>query len=117
MNKSNFNKPENLLQDSPRLESNETNPEKNPDEQLNLKSFHYVYILKSESHENTHYTGLTHNLKARLQKHNTGQVPHTSKYGPWRIETAIAFRTREKAAAFERYLKSHSGRAFAAKRF
>jgi putative endonuclease len=117
MNKSNFNKSENPIQNPPRLEPNETNPEINPDkEQLNLGSFHYVYILKSESHDNTHYTGLTHNLKARLQKHNTGQVPHTSKYRPWRIETAIAFRSREKAAAFERYLKSHSGRAFAAKR-
>ena len=117
MNKSNLPEPENLFQDPPLAEPNETSPEKNPDEQLNLESFHYVYILKSESHDNTHYTGLTHNLKARLQKHNAGQVPHTSKYRPWRIETAIAFRSREKAAAFERYLKSHSGRAFTAKRF
>jgi hypothetical protein len=30
---------------------------------------------------------------------------------------ALAFRAREQAAEFERYLKTHSGRAFAAKHF
>jgi hypothetical protein len=44
-----------------------------------------------------------------------GGVIHTSKYCPWRIRTAIAFASRERAAEFESYLKSHSGRAFAAK--
>jgi len=44
-------------------------------------------------------------------------VPHTSKFLPWRIETAIAFRDKTKAAAFEKYLKSQSGRAFAGKHF
>jgi len=78
--------------------------------------FHYVYILFSISNETRHYTGLTENLENRLKAHNSGQVPHTAKYRPWQIETAIAFRSREKAAAFEKYLKSHSGRAFAKKR-
>ena len=80
-------------------------------------TFHYVYILVSESDESRHYTGLTDDLEARLKAHNAGQVPHTAKYRLWRIETAIAFRSREKAAAFEKYLKSHSGRAFASKHF
>lgn len=78
--------------------------------------FHYVYILTSQSDPTRHYTGLTENLDTRLAAHNSGQVPHTSKYRPWRLETAIAFRSEKKAAAFEKYLKSHSGRAFAAKR-
>jgi len=80
-------------------------------------AFHYVYILVSESDESRHYTGLTQNLESRLLAHNAGQVSHTSKYRPWRIVNSFAFRSREKAAAFERYLKSHSGRAFAAKHF
>ena len=80
-------------------------------------TFHYTYILESEINTEHHYTGVTQDLEARLQSHNAGQVPHTAKFRPWRIETAIAFRSREKAAAFERYLKSHSGRAFAAKHF
>jgi predicted GIY-YIG superfamily endonuclease len=56
-------------------------------------------------------------MEVRLQSHNSGQVPHTSKFRPWRIENAFAFRTREKAAAFERHLKTHSGRAFGKKHF
>ena len=62
-------------------------------------------------------TGLTTNdLRARLAKHNAGEVPHTSKYGPWRLKTYIAFSDAAQAIAFERYLKSASGRAFAKKR-
>jgi predicted GIY-YIG superfamily endonuclease len=81
-----------------------------------MKGFHYVYILASENDPAHHYTGSTENLEERLKAHNSGKVPHTEKYRPWRIETAIAFRSKEKAAAFERYLKSSSGRAFAKKR-
>jgi putative endonuclease len=71
----------------------------------------------SEADNTRHYTGLTQDLETRLLAHNAGQVSHTAKYRPRRIETAIAFRFREKAVDFERYLKSHSGRAFAAKHF
>jgi len=81
-----------------------------------LRGFHFVYILKSLIEPDSYYTGLADDLEARLKKHNEGSCPHTAKYRPWRIETALAFRSREKAAAFEKYLKSHSGRAFAKKR-
>jgi putative endonuclease len=80
-----------------------------------MKEFSYVYILESLSGENF-YTGLTDDLAARLQKHNSGGVLHTAKYGPWKIKTAVAFRNRDRAAKFESYLKSSSGRAFAKKR-
>ena len=79
--------------------------------------FQYVYLLESEQAGEHHYVGLTDNLKARLAKHNHGEVPHTSKFRPWVLKVAVAFREREKAAAFERYLKSHSGRAFAKRHF
>jgi predicted GIY-YIG superfamily endonuclease len=82
-----------------------------------LSSYHYVYILLSESDPKHHYTGHTEDLSSRLSSHNAGQVPHTSKHRPWRIETAIAFDSPEKAMAFEKYLKTHSGRAFASKHF
>jgi predicted GIY-YIG superfamily endonuclease len=81
-----------------------------------MKGFHYVYILKSLKDSGRYYTGLTDDLEARLNKHNEGACSHTAKHRPWRIETAIAFRSPEKAATFEKYLKSHSGRAFAKKR-
>jgi len=79
--------------------------------------FHYVYTLTSEVTPNRHYVGLTDNLDERLAEHNAGKFHHTSKYKPWQIETALAFREREKAAAFERYLKSGSGREFARRHF
>jgi len=82
-----------------------------------MGGFHYVYVLRSLSNPDRHYTGLTQDLDARLKRHNAGKVPHTAKYAPWDIATAIAFRSRGKAVAFERYLKSHSGRAFASKHF
>ena len=78
-----------------------------------VTTYHYVYILISERDAKRHYTGCTSDLKLRLAKHNAGEVSHTSKHRPWRVETAIAFRSSEKARAFERYLKSGSGRAFA----
>jgi predicted GIY-YIG superfamily endonuclease len=81
------------------------------------KTFTYVYILRSANDDLRHYTGLTQDLNDRLKAHNSGQVPHTKTFKPWTLETAIAFRSREKAAAFEQYLKSHAGRAFARKRF
>jgi predicted GIY-YIG superfamily endonuclease len=65
---------------------------------------------------NRYDTELTEDLHARLAKKNAGEVPHTSKFRPWRIKTAIAFTDPGRAVAFERYLKSASGRAFAAKR-
>lgn len=79
--------------------------------------FHYVYIIRSLTHDKRHYVGSTENIEERLKKHNTGQCEHTSKFRPWQIETAIAFRSKEKAANFEKYLKSHSGRAFAKRHF
>jgi predicted GIY-YIG superfamily endonuclease len=72
--------------------------------------------LAKHSNTGTFLCRLTDDLKQRLTKHNSGEIPHTSKFKPWRIKTAIAFTDRSRAAAFERYLKSASGRTFAKKR-
>ena len=82
-----------------------------------MAGFHYVYVLISQSHPGRHYTGITEDLESRLSAHNSGGCPHTSKFTPWQIETTVAFRSRDKALAFEKYLKSHSGRAFARNHF
>ena len=79
--------------------------------------FYYVYRLVSLSYPERYYVGQTDNLKDRLAKHNKGDVTHTSKYKLWRIDSAHAFVDREKAAKFEAYLKSHSGREFARRHF
>jgi predicted GIY-YIG superfamily endonuclease len=75
----------------------------------------YVYILHSETGGHF-YVGITDDLRARLKMHNAGKVPHTSKYKPWNLKTYTAFSDESQAFAFERYLKSPSGRAFAKKR-
>jgi putative endonuclease len=77
-----------------------------------MTQFHYVYVLQSLSHPKQIYTGITCDLKVRLAEHNAGRVPHTSKFTPWEIRTATAFNSKERGVAFERYLKSGSGRAF-----
>jgi predicted GIY-YIG superfamily endonuclease len=77
----------------------------------------YVYLLRSVSHPGQTYIGITDNLKRRLQDHNSGDSPHTSKYRPWDMVTAVEFADDAKAAEFEQYLKSGSGRAFAARHF
>jgi predicted GIY-YIG superfamily endonuclease len=76
---------------------------------------HYVYILTSRS--GRPYVGMTSNLARRLAAHNAGQSTYTARYRPWRLRVAIAFPSQAKAIAFERYLKSHSGRAFTSKHF
>jgi putative endonuclease len=50
--------------------------------------------------------------RALVAEHNAGKVPHTSKFTPWTIRSATASKSRERAIAFEHYLKSGSGRAF-----
>jgi putative endonuclease len=75
----------------------------------------YVYVLENETGEHF-YVGVTDDLRTRLEAHNSGQVSHTSKYLPWRVKTYIAFSDESSAYAFEKYLKSPSGRAFSKKR-
>lgn len=78
-------------------------------------SRHYVYILTDIATGKRHYTGYTTDLSARLKKHNEGGVPYTAPFKPWFIRTAVMFDEEQRARDFEAYLKTHSGRAFAAK--
>ena len=76
----------------------------------------YVYILQSAADPERYYVGLTDDLQARMKRHNSGQVSHTSKHMPWKVKTYVAFDDEAQAISFERYLKTASGRAFAKKR-
>jgi len=75
----------------------------------------YVYILQTIKTPERHYIGVTDDLRARLKKHNAGSVSHTSNFRPWAVQTYIAFTDEKRALAFEKYLKSGSGRTFAKK--
>ena len=76
-----------------------------------------VYVLKSEADPARYYTGLTSSLAARLDAHNSGQCPHTASGKPWIIDVIVEFSDERRAMAFERYLKSGSGSAFAKRHF
>jgi putative endonuclease len=82
---------------------------------LSSAAMRYVYLIRSLSSPDQRYVGVTSNLEARLQEHNAGGSPHTSKYTPWRLVTYIGFSEDRRAIDFEHYLKSGSGRAFANK--
>lgn len=77
---------------------------------------YYVYILRSCLFEKQIYVGFTRDLRQRLKDYNSGEFKHTAKYKPWKIENYFAFVSKEKAFAFEKYLKTSSGIAFRRKR-
>jgi predicted GIY-YIG superfamily endonuclease len=72
-----------------------------------------VYVLRNEQPPPRYYTGLTSNLDARLDAHNAGRVPHTAHGRPWLVDVGVEFADQRRATAFEKYLKSGSGCAFA----
>jgi putative endonuclease len=78
---------------------------------------YYVYLLQSHSHPAQQYLGLTRDLRRRLAQHNSATSPHTKKFCPWDLLAYFAFKNEPTASAFERYLKSGSGRAFVIRHF
>lgn len=61
--------------------------------------------------------GYTENIEQRLETHSSGGSIHTASSRPWELVMHFVFKDKQKAMDFETYLKSHSGRAFLAKRF
>lgn len=77
---------------------------------------YYVYLIKSLEFPEKFYVGYTTDLIQRLEAHNSGESFHTAKYMPWELVMYLVFEDEAKAKFFEKYLKPHSGRAFALKR-
>ncbi|MFM1916063.1 MAG: hypothetical protein RLZZ531_1732 [Bacteroidota bacterium] len=76
---------------------------------------YYVYQLRCAN--GSPYTGCTSNLEARIERHAKGYVFSTKDKLPIELEMYVAFSNKYKAFAFEKYLKSGSGRAFAKRHF
>jgi predicted GIY-YIG superfamily endonuclease len=72
-----------------------------------------VYVLQSVAQPRRYYTGMTSNLERRFRAHNLGLSRHTASGRPWRLVVRIDFEDASRAARFEAYLKSGSGRAVA----
>ena len=77
---------------------------------------YYVYLIRSIKCPKQKYVGFTEDVPARIKEHNRGGSIHTAKHRPWKLVTYHAFADKKQAKAFEKYLKSGSGRAFASKR-
>lgn len=75
---------------------------------------YYTYLLKLSNGD--YYAGSTQDVLKRLEKHNNGEVPHTSKYRPLALAWYGAFKNKQAAVEFEDYLKTASGKAFRNKR-
>ena len=73
----------------------------------------FVYVLKNSANPPLYYTGLTSDLRARLVEHNAGKCIATASGRPWQLDVVLKFADEPRAVAFERYLKSGSGNAFA----
>lgn len=72
-----------------------------------------VYVLKNSDNPPRYYTGVTADLRARLDNHNAGRCLHTSKYRPWAVDAMVKFSDEARALKLEKYLKSGSGVEFA----
>jgi predicted GIY-YIG superfamily endonuclease len=77
----------------------------------------FVYVLRSQVDPSRYYSGLTSNVRRRLETHNSGGSQHTAQFRPWHLVAAVEFSNQDSAVRFERYLKSGSGRAFAKRHF
>ncbi|MFH1119727.1 MAG: GIY-YIG nuclease family protein [Bacteroidota bacterium] len=68
-----------------------------------------VYVIQSEIN-NRLYKGMTQNIIARLNEHNSGRNFSTSPYRPWKLVYTKQFSDAVAARNWEKYLKSGSGR-------
>jgi predicted GIY-YIG superfamily endonuclease len=78
---------------------------------------HYVYLIESVHDRSRHYVGQTGDLKARICEHNSGKSVHTERGRPWHLVCYSGYADERKAIAFERYLKSGSGKTFLRRHF
>ncbi len=69
---------------------------------------YFVYILQSEK-DGGYYYGFTSDLKARLERHNTGLVRSTKSRTPFRIHYFEKFDSKTLALRREKFFKTIDG--------
>ena len=75
----------------------------------------YVYFLGL--HNGDVYVGSTNDLRRRIESHERGEVKSTNAHLPATLRAYVAVQTEQQARQLEKYCKSGSGKALAAKRF
>jgi len=76
-----------------------------------MKKYWYVYVLRSLT-DHQFYVGLTNDLPARLQTHNSGLVTSTRKRTPLELVYWEGCLNASDAAQREKYLKSAWGKRY-----
>jgi putative endonuclease len=72
---------------------------------------YYVYVLRSLA-DRQFYVGLTRNLPARVQAHNSGRVSSTKARGPFELVYWEGSLNVHDAARREKYLKTAWGKRY-----
>jgi putative endonuclease len=72
---------------------------------------YYVYVMLSEV-DGGFYTGLTGDLKHRVQEHSEGKVVTTRDRRPLELVYYEACKSREDASQREKYLKTSAGKRY-----
>jgi len=70
---------------------------------------HYLYILYSEKIDQ-YYSGQSHDVEKRFEKHNSGKSRATKKGVPWELKRVIEFPTKRQAIQAESWIKRMKSR-------
>jgi len=76
-----------------------------------MVEYYYVYVLRSLK-DNLFYVGFTKNLKGRLETHNKGRVPSTSRRIPFELVYWEGRLNQTDATKREKYLKTAWGKRY-----
>jgi putative endonuclease len=76
-----------------------------------MPTYVYVYMLRS-ARDGQFYVGLTRDLRARLQAHNSGQVRSTKRRVPLELVYWEGCLDQSDAAQREKYLKTAWGKRY-----
>jgi len=68
------------------------------------ENLHYLYILYSYRLDQ-YYSGHTHDVDQRLEKHNSGKSRATRRGVPWELKRVIEFPTKREAIQAENCIK------------
>jgi len=71
--------------------------------------FFYVYVLRSLVRDFL-YVGFTHNLRRRLEEHNSGKEISAKPYSPFELIHYEAYRNEGDAKRREAYFKTTKGK-------
>ena len=78
-------------------------------------NFYFVYVLESLV-DGKHYTGYSKDIFLRFEQHNNGKVQSTKHRRPFELIYFEGCKHKNDAIKREKYLKTHYGKMYIAKR-